>query len=405
MTAPRASNPSESPSSGARQPSGEAGAERSAVARPQHRRIGGNGDQWFESEQPTRRGMIAELQRIRRRTRVRPVPVVLLGALVTAAIAYKIATRPVLVEAEVVLALSEGALAPRHTGLPVDELRAYVTQVLLPDKQLLALVEKYDLYRLRKKLGPEFALEGLRSQFTVQIWRNSFVYFDLEDEDAPRSARIGISVTDSDPDRAIDLAHDLASVAIETSARLRQQRADAITRAAATMRRITADELDQIAIDIARKKTAIEEARQRGQLELAGILSIDLAALQGDQRAREQRLARIVASSDALASQIAAAGLDMSLSVVDESRPERPTHSGLVLAMVVALVGTGSLIGAAMVLGAFDSRVHDSDDVARLGLPVLGHVPGFAGDHVGSMRSRSAAPARVPSFQRWRSHQ
>jgi hypothetical protein len=56
------------------------------------------------------------------------------------------------------------------------------------------------------------------------------------------------------------------------------------------------------------------------------------------------------------------------------------------------------------VLGAFDSRVHDSDDVARLKLPVLGHVPGFAGDNVGSMRTRSAAPTRVPSFRRWRFH-
>ena len=55
------------------------------------------------------------------------------------------------------------------------------------------------------------------------------------------------------------------------------------------------------------------------------------------------------------------------------------------------------------VLGAFDSRVHDTDDVERLGLPVLGHVPGFAGDHVGSLEARGVLRARVPSFLRWRS--
>src|SRR5689334_15396622 len=106
-------------------------------------------DQWYESEQPTRRAMIAELQRIRSRTRVRPIPVILLTALVTAGITYKVATKPLVVEAEVVLALTEGALSSQRTGMPVDQLRAYVTQVLLPDKRLLALVEKYDLYRLR----------------------------------------------------------------------------------------------------------------------------------------------------------------------------------------------------------------------------------------------------------------
>ena len=51
-----------------------------------------NGDQWYESEQPTRRGMVAELQRIRRRTQIRPIPVLLLAAAVTGVIAHKIAT-------------------------------------------------------------------------------------------------------------------------------------------------------------------------------------------------------------------------------------------------------------------------------------------------------------------------
>jgi hypothetical protein len=362
------------------------------------------GDEWYESEQPTRRGMVAEVQRIQRRTRVRPLPVFVLAAVVTAAISYKVATRPVIVEAEVVLALVEGQLANHiATGLPVDQLRAYVTQVLLPDNKLLALVEKYDLYPLRRKAGPEFALDGLRGQFNVEIWKNSFMYYDADDN-AQRSARIGISVRDISADRALDLAHDLANVVMDTAAGLRQHRADQLTREVEAIRDATADELDKLAYDIGAKKTAIAEARRRGQNDLAGILRIDLAALESQQRDREGRLAKIAASSEQLAGDIAAAGLDMSLSIVDETRPERPTHSGLVLAMVIAVVGMGSLAGAALVLGAFDTRIHDPDDVVRLGLPVLGHVPGFAGDTVGSMRTRSAAAARVPSFQRWRFH-
>ena len=364
----------------------------------------GNGDQWYESEQPTRRAMIAELQRIRSRTRVRPIPVILLTALVTAGITYKVATKPIVLEAEVVLALTEGALSSQRTGMPVDQLRAYVTQVLLPDKRLLALVEKYDLYRLRKKLGPEFALDELRSRFSVQIWKNSFMYYDEDDANARRSARIGITMADSNPDRALDIAHDLASIVIDTAAGLRQQRADQITRQVEAMRKTTAAELDELALAIAAKKAAIDEARAKGHNDLAGILRIDLAALQQDQQRQESRLAKIAASSEVLAGDIAAAGLDMSITVVDENRPERPAHSGLVLIMVAAVVGTGSLLASAMLLGAFDARVHDPDDVVRLGLPVLGHVPGFAGDNVGSMRTRSAAPARVTSVERWRFH-
>jgi hypothetical protein len=363
-----------------------------------------NGDQWYESEQPTRSGLVAEMQRIRRRTLVRPIPVLVLAAVVTAGITRNTANKPILVEAEVVIALTEGALANRQTGMPVDQLRGYVTQVLMPDKRLLEVVEKYNLFPLRKKAGSEYALEAFHDMFAVQIWKNSFAYYDEEDDNAARSARIGISVRDTDPDRALDVAHDLAAVVIETAASARQLRADAVTGQVAMLRSAVDDELDKLAIDIASKQSAIAQARNRGDTDLAGILRIDLAALQQDQRRREAQLHRIAASSDGLAADIAAAGLDMSLAVVDEKRPERPAHSGLVLMMIAAVIGTFSLVGAALVLGAFDSRVHDADDVIRLGLPVLGHVPGFAGDNVGSMRTRSAAPTRVPSFRRWRFH-
>jgi hypothetical protein len=363
-----------------------------------------NGDQWYESEQPTRSGLVAEMQRIRRRTLVRPIPVLVLAALVTAAITRNVANKPIIVEAEVVIALAEGAMASRSTGMPVDQLRGYVTQVLMPDKRLLEVVEKYNLFPLRKKAGPEYALESFHDMFAVQIWKNSFAYYDDEDANAARSARIGISVRDTDPDRALDVAHDLAAVVIETAAAVRQKHADTVTGQVAMLRSAVDDELDKLAIDIASKQAAITAARDRGDTDGAGILRIDLSALQQNQRRREAQLHRIAASSDSLAADIVAAGLDMSLSIVDEIRPERPTHSGLVLVMVAVVIGTFSLVGAALVLGAFDSRVHEADDVIRLGLPTLGHVPGFAGDNVGSMRTRSAAPTRVPSFRRWRFH-
>src|SRR5262249_57329260 len=111
-----------------------------------------------------------------------------------------------------------------------------------------------------------------------------------------------------------------------------------------------------------------------------------------DQGRQEPGPTRTGTRSDRRAADIAAAGLDLPLAVVDENRPERPTHSGLVLVMIAAVIGTFSLISAALVLGAFDSRVHEPDDAIRLGLPVLGHVPGFAGDNVGALRTRTPAP-------------
>jgi hypothetical protein len=362
------------------------------------------GEDWYESEEPTRFVMVTELQRIKRRVWVRPLPVIALALIVTAGITYKFATKPVLLEAEIVLALSEGAMAAQDSNLPVDQLREYFSSVLLPDKELIKLIEKHNLFRLRTKLGPQFALEQLKSNLDIQIWKNSFVYYDEDEEGAQRSARIGLTVTDADPDRAYDIARELASIAIDISTQQHQQLAEALGRQVAAIRDATTDQADALAEEAAHKQAEIEEARKNDRPDLVGILRVDLLALDREQKQLEERLSQISTSRDALAAQIAAAGLDITLSIVEEHRPERPTRSGFVIVMIAAVIGTGSLIGSALVVGAFDSRVHDTDDVARLGLPVLGQVPRFAGDNVGSMLTRSAVRARVPSYSRWRSH-
>ena len=44
--------------------------------------------------------------------------------------------------------------------------------------------------------------------------------------------------------------------------------------------------------------------------------------------------------------------------------------------------------------GTLDSRIHEREDVTRLGIPVVGHLPRFKGDRVGSLRDRGALAGR-----------
>lgn len=362
------------------------------------------GVDWYEAEQPTRRGLVTELQRIGRRIRVRPWPMLLAAALITTVITRRVATKQPTLEAYVVLALTEGVFSSRHSGVPVDQLRQYVNEVLLPNSELTQLIERRDLFRLRKIAGPQFAIDQLRDSLSVQIWKNTFVYFDDVDSDAAHSARIGLTVTDTDPDRAFDLARDLSVIVMRTAAALRQAAADKLEGQAAILRASINTQLAEIAAATAAKQAALEDAIRTGRVELTDGLRAALFELATDQRSAEQQLTRIAISPETFAREIAAAGLDMRLQIVEEHRPERQDRSSFVLILIAAVVAAVALVGAALVFGAFDARVHDADDVERLGLPILGHVPGFAGDTVGSMLTRSARLARVPSFQRWRSH-
>lgn len=362
------------------------------------------GDDWYESEESTRAGFVTELQRVRRRFAARPLPVLLLAALITGALVYKIHKKHPIVESEVILALSEGQLGNGHTGIPADQLRQYVMNVLLPDKQLLALIEKKNLSPLRKKLGDQFAIEELREQIEIDIWKNSFMYYDDEDSEARKSARIGITVMDADPERADMLAHELASIAIVQHELERERIARSIGEQIATMREATADQLGDVENRIAMAQTALAKAKQAGKNGLASALVLELATLDGERKRAQTQMSNITGSKDNLAVGIAAAGLDLNLEVVEERSAPQPEKSQFVLIMILFVVGVGAFFGATLVVGAFDSRIHDTDDVERLGLPVLGHVPGFAGDSVGSLHARGARRARVGSVMRWRSY-
>ena len=360
-----------------------------------------NEDEWYESEPWTRRQMVAEVQRIRRRTAVRPIPVLLLAALVTGAIMYKLATKKRVVEAEVVLMLSEPeGTDRRETGLPVNELRQYVLNRLMPKSKLAEIIERHDLYHLRHKLGIDYAIEELQSQVEVQIWKNSFLY---QEDPGGRSARIGITVGDTDPDRALVLARELAQVVVDTATEKRQEAADELAKEIARTRDALQKRSDDLAQQISQKQAELDEATSLHKDKIAQAVDLDLDQLVKEAKEVNTQLATIVGSGDAVADRVAAAGLDITLSIVDEERPPPPTSHTFELILIGVVVGLFALLGSALLIGAFDSRVHDTEDVERLGLPVLGHVPGFPGDQVGSLAARGAFRGRVPSFLRWRS--
>src|SRR5262249_31936316 len=278
-------------------------------------------DDWFESEESPARAMIVELQRIRRRTVVRPLPVSALGAVITALITWRFATKKPLVEAEVVLALTEGSLSHHKTNIPVDQLREYVQSVLMPDAKLLEVIERRDLYRLRHKLGDDFALEQLKGQLEISIWKNLFIAYD---EGAPtqKSARIGITVADTDPDLAYGIARDIAGVVIAAADEQRQKLGDDVSHDVALYRERVTARLAELQRERAQRMVAAVEATKVGKHALAAAINIDIATLDRQQKRAEEELAFAAISPDAIADRIANAGLHMSVEIVEQKRPD-----------------------------------------------------------------------------------
>ncbi|HSD89989.1 MAG TPA: hypothetical protein VLB44_20805 [Kofleriaceae bacterium] len=363
------------------------------------------GEDWFETELREKSTFASELRRIARRTKTRPFRVIIVAAVITAGIFYKMSTKPQMYEAGIVLVMREESLRTKdRKSIPVESLRDYVLTVLLPNKDLLGIVAKHDLFPLRKKLGDEFAIQSLWDAVDIQIWKNSFVEVEEGEEKNLGSAHIGITVTSGDPVLATQIAEELSAIIRTTAAEQQQKVSDEIKAEVDAFRKQLGDRADDVSEQISAKVPQIQKLKDTGRVSEANALEIEIGALVREQKNLNRQLSQTLSSSDAIADQITAAGLDMSIDVVDEQRPEPPHQRGFVQVLIFSVIAFGALFVSAFVFGAFDPRVHDGEDVERLGLPLLGHVPGFAGDHVGSLEARGAARSRVPSSRRWRSH-
>jgi hypothetical protein len=252
-------------------------------------------------------------------------------------------------------------------------------------------------------MGMQYAITELREQLEIDVWKNTFVYYRDSESNSRKSARIGLTVLDSDPDRAYGIARALADVMIRTHDAERLKLTGALAAQVQLMRETIEAELATLAGRIAATQTAIASSTQQGKRGLAAALQVDLVDLDARHKDLATQLSQITSSRDGVADQISAAGLDVTLEVVAEKRPDRPVTSTFALVLVLCVVATGALIASAMVVSTFDPRVHDVDDVSRLGLPVLGHVPAFAGDRVGSLRKRGARRSSSGARQ-WHSH-
>ena len=171
-------------------------------------------------------------------------------------------------------------------------------------------------------------------------------------------------MVDGDPELAFLLARDLASIVVNSHEEQRRLVANALAHEADEVRRTLAKKLGELEAALSEKQAALATATQEGDTPLAVRLATDIASLVVEQKSAQEQLSLITRSPEAVADRITAAGLDLRVDLIEERRPDRQEQSPIVLVMILVVVGTGALVGSALFLGTFDSRVHDTDDVS-----------------------------------------
>lgn len=321
---------------------------------------------WLEDE-PRVSSVGGEFLRLWRRARKRPAAMACVTAVAALLVAAQLKFERRGFDPRLVLRVTETDRISAADARSKQQLRDYVSRVAFSDVNLLSIIDRFGLYPLKK---PRDALHAFRQDIQVDVYRN---YFLSGFEGAgPRSARIAIAYRSLDPHLAVTVAHALGKL-VETQEddSRRRQSSLAALQADSVLAHASAQMLRQERA-IAEKGVALargDAAPARLRVEMA-----DLAASVARAEPRLLEVARRKAELDLDAAR-AQSQTAMRFDVVDSGavpRSQLPSAAKLWLRGTVELLLGLPLLG--LLVGAFDPRLRDSNDVRELGLTTLGRV-------------------------------
>jgi hypothetical protein len=327
---------------------------------------------WPEDE-PGWQDFKLEVRRLYRRNRARPLPLLLFVLCTTAFGLYRGYQYKPTYTARIALRLSEQDVGISVAPRPISALKGFVTDVALSDRVLMRLIERFDLYPNLRRRGMDQALESLRDDIGVEVWRNEFLLEEDPDR-VGRAARVALQYTHLDPDVAWGVVQGLAEATVA------EQRA---------AQRVQVQYL-ALGLEPALTKAREEVAELKRKLGRPQAPLAQRLAWLDELQAAERTLKELSDSRQQAQLWLRAETLNLGLrtDIIDSVRPtRRPLHGGArILGALLGLV-FGLLLGGVS-LRTFDRRVYDEEDLRRLGYAVCGSLPAFPGDGIGSMKTR-----------------
>jgi hypothetical protein len=331
----------------------------------------------------------AEAARVFRRAFRRRVITLTVALLVTGtAVAVVVLRRPAFTAALVFQFaegdLQDGRTAPRSSAA----IRDTITAAALDLENLLSILEKYGLLRQVGRAEAIATARKLREGIQVAVVRNDFL-LDRASAGELRAAQVVVSYSSYYRDFARAVVHDIGAHIVRAQAAARAAHLQHALRAAEREAERVDEELRAERQDaIAGKDRHRAPAALRSRAEAAGAARDFEDALSRSEaiRARAAELAFATAADERQ--------LLMDMKLVDESVTMiHPPLSAGELALYSIAVFSAALLVSCVVVGAFDRRVYQRNDVTALGISLLGALERFEGDSAGPYRSRCRAAA------------
>ncbi len=347
-----------------------------------------------EAELP---GMWGELKRLGRRARRRWLRTLVFGLACAALVIGAAARKPRSYASRVAFRVTESELEAATTPRTNGKLRDYVATVVFSTSHLTSLIKEHGIYTALMARDPSLAVESMRDDIDVEVWRNYFALPRTPD-DPVRSARLAITFHSNDAQKAFEVVTHLGRLVTESEQKSRVLQAETALRLADDQVETTEKLVAQRRRDIIEKQLARDRARTPAE---ALQLLVEQRNLEKALPRAEKLLAEVEARREHLymRAQLEKHALGLKWEMIDPGRIEPQGMSKRALLTWLGVIAfVFALPLCAVGVGAFDPRVYDLGDVRRLGLSTVGAVRHFDGDNAGALVERLDGDrrARIP---------
>ena len=319
---------------------------------------------WVEDE-PAGREWVAEGLRLLRRAGRRPL-LTLAWALLAAALLLALQLRrPPAFVARAELLLRENALSTDRNRISRADLRSFVENVALTSTSLMDVMDRHGLFLAETANSPVLALAEMRKSIDVDIAQDYFAEDRLE-RTPSRSARIVITFSAEEPEQAMVVVRDLGLLVAraELGRHTERARQQAVLADAA----VSQAELAAMQATLVGTTAKISSA-QRVKMAFLRAWLTQLERRHGELEQEHARLELVAAAEEKQA------GTRVHLASL-QSESEASHDNGKWLRRKAAIAGAGGLALALLLVGAFNPRLYDADDIRRTGGLALGHLHG-----------------------------
>jgi hypothetical protein len=330
---------------------------------------------WIGDE-PGGREWVGEVWRLLRRAGRRPLLTLAFALLATALLLALQLRRPPTFAARAELLMRENALATSRQRVSRADLRSFIENVAFTSARLQEVMDLHGLFVGEAKRSPVLALTEMRKSIEVEILQDYFAEYRLE-RTPLRSVRIAITFTGDDPDQAMLVARDLgrlvtrAEMGRHAERAMREARlADAAVAHLQTDIEQAQNQLAALEANlVAAPKNVAPADRMRVVFLRAALVQLERRRSEIGQQKSALDLA-VAAEAKQAGTRVHLAGLEAANGGVRDDRQW--------LRRKLTLAGAAGLALSLLLVGAFNPRIYDRDDIRRAGALAVGTLHGLA---------------------------